>query len=193
MAKRFRSFLSSAGRNWAGPTRHVVRGPTTAPTWKRQGNDKAATKTDNRRTPCQRSFRLEPLPLACVGLRRSGRLSAVCGAGFQVAYGKGFPYATRLRDSQRNIHSGNHDCAGMHAHCAETSRWALPCFFHMFRHLRHHKATGNKQRVSRTFTIMVSERGLREYRELNKYNIGLATGKCGLVIKRSRSKHDPSI
>jgi hypothetical protein len=81
----------------------------------------------------------------------------------------------------------------MHAHCAETSRWALPCFFHMFRHLRHHKATGNKQRVSRTFTIMVSERGLREYRELNKYNIGLATGKCGLVIKRSRSKHDPSI
>lgn len=129
MAKRFRFFLSSAGRNWAGPTRHVVRGPTTAPTWKRQGNDKAATKTDNRRTPCQRSFRLEPLPLACVGPRRSGRLSAACGAGFQVAYGKGFPYATQLRDWQRNIDLGNHDCADMHAHCAETSRWALPCFF----------------------------------------------------------------
>jgi hypothetical protein len=153
----------------------------------RFGNDKTATKTDSRRIPCQRSFRVELAPCMCrPQAERKAQPSPWRWVSSRIR--KGVSYATRIRDSQRDIHSVNHDCADVHA---QASCWAPLCFSHMFRYLRHCKATGNKQGASRTFTIRVSERGLPGYREFNKYNFGLTIGRCGLVaIKRSRSKHD---
>ncbi|KAH6872627.1 hypothetical protein BKA58DRAFT_400841 [Alternaria rosae] len=151
---QFLSFLSSAGHNWAGPTRHVVRAPTTAPSWKRQDG------TQGRQPPHSMSNTSLSRAATHSG-RRGGAESPAPPVALSFESREKEFHTARIHDSQICNTRAHMSAQKMSKQCAEALGWALSCFSSKTWYLRQLNAAGNKQQASRTFTAIVSERSPR--------------------------------
>lgn len=185
--------MSSAGHNWAGPNRHVVRAPTAAPSWKRQDG------TQGRQPPHSMSNTSSSRAATHSGRRGGAESPAPLVALSFESREKGF-HAARIHDSQTCNIRAHMSAQKMSEQCAEALGWALSCFSSKTWYLRQLNAAGNKQGASGMSTAMVSERSPREYREIHTGTINsilgssqVPSGRCVRgAIKRPGGKHGVS-